>query len=421
LTAEEDAKLGNRLIPATRRESVIARISGGVTPDGLVSLSGRVVSEKIQAFCDKFNEAGKARSAHLALSALRSFFKHNGIDKLELEDYDWRKNRRLEYVPNKEEVYRMAEHSDARGRAIILCAFQSGLRNATLRALCYGDVREQLQAAQAPVAIHVNLRMRERVPQACKEDAEYYTFLGKEASEALAEYVEWRTKKLGSIENGEPLFLPYESFDHGKGQKNHLSEDSLQRMIKRAARRARIKDWGYVRFHGLRKSFRSVLDAGYVDGGQMAEDDKEYLMGHTLPAAKAPYHNANVDVLAERYMKLNWAPAKASIEESRKKQVIDIVKILGYSDERIKKVEEALAKCKDVDDALEEIKKIRLESHKEAKESGHREGPAEYNARTKSEVRIVKGEQTLTKLLGQNWDLVKELSQDRFLLKKSFN
>jgi hypothetical protein len=120
LTADEDAELGNKLTSRTRRESLIAEISGGLTPDGLVSLTSRVVSEKVQAFCDKYNEAGKARTAHLALGSLRSFFKHNGTDKLELEDYNWRKNRRLEYVPTKEEVYRMADHSDARGRAIIV-------------------------------------------------------------------------------------------------------------------------------------------------------------------------------------------------------------------------------------------------------------------------------------------------------------
>jgi integrase len=365
---DEDAELGNKLTPRARRENLIAKISGGLTPDGLVSLTGRVVSEKVQAFCDKYNAAGKARTAHLALGSLRSFFKHNGIDKLELEDYNWRKNRRLEYVPTKEEVYKMADHSDARGRAIILCAFQSGLRNATLRALCYGDVKEQLQAAQVPVTVHVNLRMREKIPQACKEDAQYYTFLGKEASEALTEYVEWRTKKLGKIEDYEPLFLPYESFDHGKSRKDHLSEDSLQRMIKRAARRARIKDWRYVRFHGLRKSFRSILDAGYADGGQMAEDDKEYLMGHRLPSAKEPYHNANVETLAERYMRLNWArlPAQvASVEELRRKQVLDMVKVFGFSEDKIKKVEEALAKYERVDDALEHIKKLNVDSYEE--------------------------------------------------------
>lgn len=421
LTVDEDNELRNRLTSQERRKSLIAKINAGLTPDGLVPLSSSVISEKAQAFCDRYNEAGKARTAHLALTYLRSFCKHNGLGKLELEDYNWRKNKGFEYVPNKEEVHRMADQSDARGRAIILCAFQSGLRNAALRALCYEDVKEQLQAANVPVTIHVCLKMRQRVPQACKEDAEYYTFLGKEASQALKEYVDWRTNKFGKIEDAAPLFLPYESFSQGVRKKNHISEDSLQRMIKRAARRARIKEWRYVRFHSLRKSFRSVLDAGYVDGGQMAEDDKEYLMGHRLPSAKEPYHNANVETLAQRYVKLDWtylSKQAASVEQLRKKQVIDMIKVLGFSEDKIKKVEEALAKYENTDEALEEIKKLNLNAHIEKERKRHARADAMHNRR---EIRIVRGDDKLINFLNDGWDLVKELSGDKFVMQKSLD
>jgi integrase len=418
LTADEDNELRSRLTSQERRESLIAKIRVGLTPDGLVQLSGKMISQKAQAFCDRYNEAGKVRTAHLALTYLRSFCKHNGLGKLELEDYNWRKNKGFEYVPNKEEVYRMADQSDARGRAIILCAFQSGLRNSALRALCYGDVKEHLQTAHVPVTIHVNLKMRQRIPQACKEDAEYYTFLGKEASQALMEYVEWRTKKLGEIEDDAPLFLPYESFSQGERKKNHLSEDSLQRMIKRAARRTKIKEWRYLRFHSLRKSFRSVLDAGYVDGGQMAEDDKEYLMGRGLPRAKEPYHNANVETLAQRYMKLDWtylSKQAASVEQLRKKQVLDMTKVLGFSEDKIKKVEEALAKYENTDEALEEIKKLNLNSHMEDRKGHVRPG----TIHNRKEIRIVRGDDKLVRFLNDGWDIVKELSADKFVMQRN--
>jgi len=423
LNPKEDSELGDRSGSFERRELLVVKVRGGLTPDGLVELPSGSLSEKVQAFCDRYNEAGKARTAHSALVCLRSFFKHNGVGELSLEDYNWRRSRRMEHVPTKEEVYRMADGCDERGRAILLCAFQSGLRNAAVRALRYGDVKGDLQSGAIPVRVHVNLRFRERVPQACKEDAEYFTFFGKEAAEALKEYVDWRCQKQGRVGDDEPLFLPYEAFGQKTRPDSHLSEDSLQRMIKRAGRRARIKEWQCIRFHSLRKTFRAVLDAGYVDGGQMAEDDKEYLMGHRLPGSKEPYHNANVEVLAQRYMRLNWAffpKQEASVEELRKKQVLDTVRILGFSDDKIKRVEEALARYERVDEALDEIRKLESGSYKLANEN-RRQRDAREEKHACGNAKVVRGEQGLVRSLNEGWELVKELSNDKFLLKRSFD
>ncbi|MCK4478070.1 hypothetical protein KAU88_06050 [Candidatus Bathyarchaeota archaeon] len=69
--------------------------------------------------------------------------------------------------------------------------------------------------------------------------------------------------------------------------------------------------------------------------------------------------------------------------------------LLGFSEDRIKKVEETLAKYERVDEALEEIKKLSLESHKESDE---RNSVNNYNGKgncRKSEITIVQGEQKL--------------------------
>ena len=117
-------------------------------------------------------------------------------------------------------------------------------------------------------------------------------------------------------------------------------------------------------------------------------------------------------------MKIEFFPQLGvPIEELRKKQVLDMVKILGFSEEKVKKVEEVLAKYERVDEALEEIKKLSLESYKESDET---DCNGEENCK-RHEVTIVQGEQRLVKLLSEGWDLVKELSNDRFVLKKSFN
>jgi integrase len=336
LTEDENNELGRRLTPPERKQELIAKTRKGLTPDGLLLLSSDNVADKIQAFCDKYNETGKTRTAHLALNYLRSFFKHNGIEKLKVEDYNWRKNKKTEHVPTKEEVYKIAEHCDARGKAIILCAFQSGLRNSAIRALCHGDIKEQLDTGKVPIRIHVNSKFKERVPQACKENAEHYTFFGKEAAQALKDYIDWRVTKYGKINEDEPLFTPYETFSQPKPRKNTLSEDSLQRLTKRAAKRTRIKDWRNISFHSLHKSFRTVLDAGYVDGSQMAEDDKKYLMGHTHSRLKKLYHNTNADILEQRYMKLKWSPTSQVTKETKEEMIKTFAQSLGISELEVK-------------------------------------------------------------------------------------
>jgi len=68
----------------------------------------------------------------------------------------------------------------------------------------------------------------------------------------------------------------------------------------------------------------------------MTDDDKEYLMGYKLPGGKALYHNANIDVLAQRYMRLNWAP-KSTISGERIIEAIEVLaKSLGIEDMEIR-------------------------------------------------------------------------------------
>ena len=381
----------------------------GIDPDKLVSLSLEKAREAIQDFCDRYNNRGKPRTAHIYVNYLRSFMKHNGKKDLELEDYSWRRSKKPERVPTKDEVYRMAEVSDLRDRAIMLCAFQSGLRNATLRALTYDDLRDHIESDREILSIHVAPQLKERVPEACKEDAEYFTFFGKKATEALRLYLAERKRRHGEIEDDEPLFRSHSNVADAVARRQPITEDALQRLVKKAARKAGIKEWRDVRFHSFRKTFRSVLDAGLIGGGQMAEDDKEYLMGHVLPSQKAPYHTANVQVLQERYSKLDWGGEPSlTMEHARKRAIIDYARLWGVSEEKLREIEKIDLMTTTVEDLMKRLKPLLERKSRRPQTNG---GMPTY------ETRIVL-EEELVPYLNEGWDIVKELNSGKLVIRR---
>ncbi len=274
----------------------------GLDPDALVVLSPEDGARRVQGLCDGLNAKGGWQFARTSGFRLTAFFKANGLEVGKLLDLDYRGMERVEYVPSKDEVYRMADVSGLRDRAIILTLYGSGLRNSTLRALRSGDVKEQFEKDINPLRIHVTGELRRADPDACKEWVEYWTFLTGEPLEALKAYMRNR----GPIRDEEPLFAPEGRNLTPEMRREPVSKSTLLRVVKNAARRAGLREWRAIRVHSLRKTFPSILDSGHHGGGQIAEDDKEYLMGHTLPGQKAPYHTSNVEVLASRYVKHDW-------------------------------------------------------------------------------------------------------------------
>ena len=69
--------------------------------------------------------------------------------------------------------------------------------------------------------------------------------------------------------------------------------------------------------------------------------------------------------IRRKYSQIRFFPQKTvSFEELRKKQVKDTVKILGFSEEKIRRVEETLAKYETVDEAMDEMRKLGRDAYK---------------------------------------------------------
>jgi len=217
-----------------------------------------------------------------------------------------RKKIATELIPTKDQVYAMANHirkksspDRIRTKAIILCLFQSGVRVGCLCKWTVGMVRGQLYpTVRVPVYLKITNRMDTKLSGYGLDY--YYTFLQREAAEALREYVDWREKHDRNLKDEDLIFGPARRFAKNK----HTEPDRILMLVKAAARAIEL-DPKTVWTHTLRKSFRKILNAT----PDLDEDTKEALMGHSLPGSRGNYFDLHdIDEIAGKYMKANFSP-----------------------------------------------------------------------------------------------------------------
>jgi hypothetical protein len=127
-------------------------------------------------------------------------------------------------------------------------------------------------------------------------------------------------------------------------------------------------------------------------------------MGHILPGSQDAYYDkTKVEELRAKYARVEFFPHMASSEELRKKQILDMVRILGFPEDKIKRVEEALAKYKTVDEAMGEIRRLSLEG---------------YKLRERSDPKKVIDEAELERYLAEGWDVQTVLPSGRILIRR---
>lgn len=286
------------------------------SPEELVKLPKGKVELLIQGFADEL--AAKARSkayVNSVIKRLGTFFRVNGYTsnrELKVQSYfvPTRYRKIPEYIPTKAQVFAMADAAgDRRNRAIILTLWSSGLRVSTLCALNYGDVAEQLERGEPYIMIRVYPTMKERVPDACKGQIPYYTFVCSDAGEAMRYYLMERREKYGEIASGDPLFhSEWTLWSSRERSQWRLGRRAIGLVIKKAAKFAAIQQWKHVAPHCMRKVFKSVLRSPTVDGGRLDKGTQEFFMGHILPGTQDVYYDKTKnDFHREEYAKLDFS------------------------------------------------------------------------------------------------------------------
>ncbi len=291
-------------------------------PDQLVDLPKHKVEVSVQKFVDQAAGLNRSRAyVNSMIKRFRTFFRVNDRSpKLHAYSIPPRYRKRPEYIPTISEVRAMAAAAESlRNRALILVAWSSGVRVSTLCALNYGDIANDLNADCASARIPVYPDMKRRLPDACKGNIPYYTFICREAVEALRTYLRDRSEKYGPLGSESPLFhAEWTLWKREERSGKRLGRRTVAKVIRRAAKLAGISQWTHMTPHTLRKAFESVLRNPTVDGGRMDKGTQEFLFGHILPGSQDAYYDKDkIDFHRNEYEKLNFfdSPTTQSVDK----------------------------------------------------------------------------------------------------------
>jgi len=255
-----------------------------------------------------------------------------------------------EHVPTREEIYRMADSfpdkgpiQKARGKAVVLCLWQSGVRANCLCSWTYGIFKNQLYPEPKSIVSIKVVANREPGVNDCAVDSKlssysvnyYYTFLAKEAVDALRGYLEERKKQGWTPKDSDPVFATYGTVKTNNGKP--LNPQHVIEIVKNAAHQVGIpreSTWTHL----LRKAFRKTLYGSGVD-----PDVAEALMGHKLGASKTSYFDYHdVEFAKKEYAKGNWMPISIAKFEALEEKITELRKAQDDNaglQSRVKKLE----------------------------------------------------------------------------------
>ncbi len=395
-----------------------------MSPDDLVKTDAKEASQLLQSYVDSLADKGYSiRTVNVVLAYLKTFFRVNGFKgarELDVERYHQpsRYRKRAEYIPASDEIYRMAfSAGSARNKAMIFALYTSGLRNSTLRSLLYRDLRDELGRLDI-VKVPVYAEMKLVDPGGCKGNIPYYSFISKEAVEALQEYLQQRRKLYGSIEDDEPLFASTSTnVPLQVRRRTHVKKRSLDEIVKKAARKAGITKWKDVYPHCLRKAFESALRNGGLD-----PKDQEFLMGHILPGSQDTYYDhSKVEQLRAKY-------AGVKFFKSTSMDKLEMIKAFAQT-LGIDNVEVKIQKLRESQEEVDEmnalgkiirqelgINPIKTDTTKHKKQN-QTTNCQKSNSST-SETKIVTESQLLPHL-NNGWSLVRELKSGKLVIRRN--
>jgi len=312
-----------------------------------------------------------------------------------------------------EDVKKLIGPAKIKYKTVILILLQSGMR--------VGDFCEQFNTVEAK---NVLKQLREgkcpikiNLIASRKENPQYFTFIGRDAIDALKEYLNVR----GEVKEGEPIFLT----QMGKPITGKLIDKQIQ-VLKRQT--------GLVDRHFTPHTLRDIFKTECAHRG-VKEAISEFFIGHALD--KLGYNQ--LDKLYPRDFEIEYAKVEDAFNiisykpglVTRLDRLRQQLEDWGYKPDEILK-EEGVKKLASARKAIKHggprIWQFEYEWTEKEKEEILQERirdilerrGTEHNGGKPFESRIV-SEDELTGFLDEGWDLVKELSNGKIVIRRRFD
>lgn len=289
-----------------------------LSPEEFLSLNEQDAKKAIVAACIQKNSEGKTSTRRMFYVIMR-FLAINGkavnFNRQERKTFLNRGRRKRigkQYIPTKEDIYRMADSFPnkgtlqwKRGKAIILCLWQSGVRASCLCSWTWGIFKDQLYPTlSTPVVIKVVSERPEGIYDVAVDTkissydvSYYYTFLHEEAAQALKDYLDERMRNGWQPKDSDRVFVTEAVNRRG----TPLTPKHLTEIVSSGAKQIGI-DPKSIWTHCLRKAFRKTLYSSGVD-----PDVAEALMGHKLNASRGSYFDYHdLSFAKNEYMRGHW-------------------------------------------------------------------------------------------------------------------
>lgn len=290
-------------------------------------------------------------------------------------------------VPTKEELRSLMYHGTLKDKTIITFAASSGVRENTLVNLTVDDV--DLETYEDVGVVYVK-------PLAVKGRVQYVTCITPEAKKFLRQYLEYRERRGEKVDSNSSIIK--------------ITEEGLRtrwkRLLTKAGKDEKPRTFHILRMHTLRKFFRTSMELAGV-----SKSFTEKMMGHKGYLDQA-YFKPAVDQMVNEYRKAIpnlTVMEEVKYEQVRRRQLLDTARLLGFSEEKMKRLEEVLARAKTVDEAVAEFKKL--------KDPEISENNNTFINDNGFEAKVV-DDSMLIAYVERGWDVVKELNDGRFIVRK---